>query len=127
MAETFVVQESQPEPTTYAVVDVPTYYVDNVPMGFTRVVSKLVSRVLTVESRGHLEKPSVNEGNSSEVIAYDDMHYESKKVAIDIRRINEAGMWRVTKTVTITALYNNGVYRSGKTTFDAGDKTISIG
>lgn len=50
--------------------------------------------------------------------------FEEKSVSTEAFRTNEAGMFRVRKTVTIKALYENGKFAVGKNDFDAGDRTI---
>lgn len=50
--------------------------------------------------------------------------FEEKSVSTEAFRTNEAGMFRVRKTVTIKALYENGNYAAGQTDFDSGDYEI---
>lgn len=45
-------------------------------------------------------------------------------VTVERQRINEADMWRATKTVTIKALYINGTLADGYEDFPAGYDTI---
>jgi hypothetical protein len=56
--------------------------------------------------------------------------FYAKTVVVEGHRINEVGMWRVTKTVTIKVLYVNGVKATdrngvvGVENFDEGDYKI---
>lgn len=88
---------------------------------------------LVVEGRGYNRNnlPSLTSSSSTkgwtitqsgEVVAQGT--FEEKSVAIEASRHNEAGMWRVRKTVTIKALYENGVKVAGIETFASGDYAI---
>lgn len=68
-------------------------------------------------------------GNEDEVVS--EGSFYAKTVVVEGHRINEVGMWRVTKTVTIKVLYVNGTIAKhpddsiiGITDFEAGDYVI---
>jgi hypothetical protein len=88
---------------------------------------------LVVEGRGYTRDtlPALNDSSSTK--GWDILQagkvvsqgtFEEKTVSYEKNRINEADMFRVTKTVTIKALYENGKFAVGKTAFDAEDYTI---
>lgn len=88
---------------------------------------------LVVEGRGYhrsnlpeLTSSSSTKGwtitQNGEVVAQGT--FEEKSVAIEASRHNEAGMWRVRKTVTIKALYENGVKVAGLEAFATEDYKI---
>jgi hypothetical protein len=104
-------------------------------MGWRTFVGKLHTKIMTVEARGYESNTKVPDltGSSKTLTARetDDNgnivstdSFDEKTVTFDSQRINEADFWRITKTVTIRALYSNGVYIAGKTAFDAGDDSI---
>lgn len=116
MAESFVVSESAPEPITVGVERVPLVIVNGVPTSWQTNIAILVPRVRVTETRGYDSKPNVP-ANSSTVLTNGNFHFESSKIAYEARRINEAGMWRLIETHTIQALYVNGTYIAGNTSF----------
>ncbi len=88
---------------------------------------------LVVEGRGYNRNnlPSLTGSSSTkgwaitqsgEIVA--NGTFEEKSVSIEASRHNEAGMWRVRKTVTIKALYENGKKVDGLESFAEGDYTI---
>lgn len=95
----------------------------------------LISKQLVVEGRGNWNKSisttSETEGWFLEVpdetgkkITVTEGYYNKKTIVIERHRINEAGFYRYTKTTTISALYVNGVYKSGITDFDSSDYSL---
>ena len=138
--EVFKVKISVPEPQTHFIKNVPSLIVtdkdgNTTVMGWRTLVGKLHTRIMTVEARGYAsdgELPAMA-GYSKTLTAYETDNngniistdsFDEKTVAFEAPRINEANMWRVTKTVTIRALYTNGNYVAGKTNFDAGDDAL---
>ena len=88
---------------------------------------------LVVEGRGYNRNnlPSLTGSSSTkgwaitqsgEIVA--NGTFEEKSISIEASRHNEAGMWRVRKTVTIKALYENGKKVDGLESFAEGDYTI---
>ena len=138
--EVFKVKISVPEPQTHFIKNVPSLIVtdkdgNKTVMGWRTLVGKLHTRIMTVEARGYAsdgELPAMagysktltaNEtDNNGNIVSTDS--FDEKTITFDAQRINEADFWRVTKTVTIRALYSNGVYIAGKTAFDDGDDSI---
>lgn len=138
--EVFKVKISSPEPETHFIKNVPSLIVTDKDgnksvMGWRTFVGKLHTKIMTVEARGYASKDEVPDltGSSKTLTATetDDNgnivstdSFDEKTVTFDSQRINEADFWRITKTVTIRALYSNGVYIAGKTAFDDGDDSI---
>ena len=138
--EVFKVKISSPEPETHFIKNVPTLTVtdkdgNKTIMGWRTFVGKLHTKIMTVEARGYASEAEVPDltGSSKTLTATDTDEngnivstdsFDEKTVTFDAQRINEADFWRITKTVTIRALYSNGVYIAGKTAFDAGDDSI---
>lgn len=140
VGEDFKVKISVPEPQTHFIKDVPKTTVtdkdgNKTVLGWRTLIGKLHTRIMTVEARGYAsdgELPvmvgdsktlTANETDDDGNIVSTDS-FDEKTVVFEASRINEANMWRVTKTVTIRALYTNGNYVAGKTDFDAGDEAI---
>ncbi len=138
--EVFKVKISSPEPETHFIKNIPSLIVTDKDgnekvMGYRTYVGKIHSKIMTIEGRGYAaesELPSM-QGSSDTLIANETDEngnivstdsFEQKTVSYDAPRINEANFWRVTKTVTIRALYSNGKYIAGKTDFDIGDNSI---
>lgn len=138
--EAFKVKISSPEPETHFIKNIPTLIVTDKDgnksvMGWRTFVGKLRVKIMTVEGRGYASESDLpdtqdssdtliaNETDGNGNIVSTDS-FEQKTVSYDAQRINEANFWRVTKTVTIRALYSNGVFVAGKTNFDAGDDAI---
>jgi hypothetical protein len=138
--EVFKVKISSPEPETHFIKNVPTLIVtdkngNKSVMGWRTFVGKLHTKIMTVEARGYESNVAVpNLTGSSTTLTATEVDgngnivstdsFDEKTVTFDSQRINEADFWRITKTVTIRALYSNGKYIAGKTTFDAGDSSI---
>lgn len=138
--EVFKVKISSPEPETHFIKNIPALIVTDKDgnekvMGYRTYVGKIHSKIMTIEARGYSsenELPTMN--NSSDTLIANETDengnivstdsFEQKTVSYDAPRINEANFWRVTKTVTIRALYSNGKYIAGKTAFDSGDDSI---
>lgn len=138
--EVFKVKISSPEPETHFIKHVPALIVtdkdgNETVMGYRTYVGKLHTKIMTVEARGYSsenELPTMN--NSSDTLIANETDengnivstdsFEQKTVSYDAQRINEANFWRVTKTVTIRALYSNGKYVAGKTAFDSEDDSL---
>lgn len=140
MSESFIVKISIPEPETHFIKNVPALTItdedgNKTVMGWRTFVGKLHTKIMTVEGRGFGSYENLpNMSGSADTLTSnttdDDGNivstdsFDQKTVSYDAPRINEANMWRVTKTVTIRALYSNGVFIAGKTTFDNGDDTL---
>ncbi len=138
--EVFKVKISSPEPETHFIKNVPSLIVTDKDgnksvMGWRTFVGKLHTKIMTVEGRGYAsesELPGMQDSSDTLIANETDENgnivstdsFEQKTVSYDAQRINEANFWRVTKTVTIRALYSNGVYIAGKTSFDAGDDSL---
>lgn len=138
--EVFKVKISSPEPETHFIKHVPALIVtdkdgNETVMGYRTYVGKLHTKIMIVEARGYASNTEVPDFTSSartltannldengNIVSTDS--FEEKTVSYDTQRINEADFWRVTKTVTIRALYSNGVFVAGKTNFDNGDDAI---
>lgn len=106
----------------------------------------LHTKQLIVEGRGYYRGnlPTIGSSCTTEgwsILGKDDSGEENvivsegsfhpRMVVIDGRRINEAGMWRITKTVTLKSLYINGERAKkpdgsylGDESFLEGDYTI---
>jgi hypothetical protein len=105
---------------------------------FHHFVGDLHTKTLVVEGRGysaenHPEASSqvttkgwkiTQKDDAGEMVAVTEGSFAAKSVVVESHRINDAGMWRATKTVTIKALYVNGVMVEGISDFDTGDYTI---
>lgn len=140
MSESFIVKISIPEPETHFIKNVPALTItdedgNKTVMGWRTFVGKLHTKIMTVEGRGfgsyeNLPNMSGSADTLTSNMTDDDGNivstdsFDQKTVSYDAPRINEANMWRVTKTVTIRALYSNGVFIAGKTAFDSGDDTL---
>ena len=138
--EAFKVKISSPEPETHFIKNIPALIVTDKDgnksvMGWRTFVGKLRVKIMTVEGRGYAsesELPSMQDSSDTLIANETDENgniistdsFEQKTVSYDSQRINEANFWRVTKTVTIRALYSNGKYIAGKTAFDSGDDSI---
>lgn len=137
--ECFKVNIAEPEPETHFIKNIPAMIVtdkdgNQTIMGYRTFVGKLHSKIMTVEGRGYTSDNLPETTNSSSTLTSNTTDekgnivstesFEQKTVSYNKQRINEADMWRVTKIVTIRALYSNGVYIAGKTSFDPGDDTI---
>lgn len=138
--EVFKVKISSPEPETHFIKHVPALIVtdkdgNETVMGYRTYVGKLHTKIMTVEARGYASESELPEENGSShtlisnnldengnIVSTDS--FEDKTITYDAQRINEANFWRITKTVTIRALYSNGVFVAGKTNFDDGDDAI---
>lgn len=138
--EVFKVKISSPEPETHFIKHVPALIVtdkdgNETVMGYRTYVGKLHTKIMTVEARGYASESELPEENgsshtlisnnldeNSNIVSTDS--FEDKTITYDAQRINEANFWRITKTVTIRALYSNGVFVAGKTNFDDGDDAI---
>lgn len=116
--ESLIISDTAPEPITIGVEKVPNMIVNGVPTSWRTEIAVLVPRVRVTETRGYLSRPTVP-ANSSSVLtnASGTFHFEQEKIAYEARRINEADMWRLVKTHTIQALYVNGEFVAGKTSF----------
>lgn len=107
---------------------------------YQHFVGDLHTKTLIVEGRGYhagnlpafgstvvTKGWSITDGDGS--VATEGSFY-AKTVVVEGHRINEVGMWRVTKTVTIKVLYVNGVKATdsygvvGVENFEAGDYKI---
>lgn len=138
--EVFKVKISSPEPETHFIKNVPSLIVTDKDgnksvMGWRTFVGKLHTKIMTVEARGYESNEAVpsftgssktltateTDGNGN-IVSTDS--FDEKTVTFDSQRINEADFWRITKTVTIRALYSNGEFLAGKIAFDAGDDSI---
>ena len=138
--ECFKVKRSSPEPETHFIKNVPSLIVtdkdgNKTIMGWRTFIGKLHAKIMTVESRGYASEDDVpKKEGSSKTITTNEIDgngnivstdsFEEKTVTYEAQRINEANMWRLVKTVTIRALYSNGVFLAGKTDFDGGDDSI---
>ena len=136
--ESFMIKESASDPQQLYHVMTKTPYVTNEAGEVTSwtyhwFLGILHVRQLVVEGRGYTrdDLPALEDSSSTKgwdilqggvVVAQGT--FEEKTVSYEKHRINEADMFRVTKTVTIKALYENGKFAAGKTSFDAGDYTI---
>ena len=138
--EVFKVKISSPEPETHFIKHVPALIVtdkdgNETVMGYRTYVGKLHTKIMTVEARGYASESELPEENGSShtlisnnldengnIVSTDS--FEDKTITYDAQRINEANFWGITKTVTIRALYSNGVFVAGKTNFDDGDDAI---
>ena len=138
--EAFKVKISSPEPETHFIKNIPALIVTDKDgnekvMGYRTYVGKIRSKIMTVEGRGYAsesELPNMQDSSDTltayetddngNIVSTDSL--DQKTVSYDAQRINEANFWRVTKTVTIRALYSNGKYIAGKTAFDSGDDSI---
>ena len=93
------------------------YYEGNHPASSSSVVTKGWSITQPTES-----------GNDVEIVS--EGSFPAKSVVVEAHRINEAGMWRATKTVTIKVLYVNGKKATdndgvvGVENFEEGDYKI---
>lgn len=138
--EVFKVKISSPEPETHFIKHVPALIVtdkdgNETVMGYRTYVGKLHTKIMTVEARGYASESELPERNGfSHTLISNDLDengnivstdsFEDKTITYDAQRINEANFWRITKTVTIRALYSNGKYIAGKTAFDSGDDSL---
>ena len=138
--EVFKVKISSPEPETHFIKNVPSLIVTDKDgnksvMGWRTYVGKLHTKIMTVEARGYESNETVpNFTGSSKTLTATETDgdcnlvstdsFDEKTVTFDAQRINEADFWRITKTVTIRALYSNGKFLAGKIAFDAGDNSI---
>lgn len=105
---------------------------------FHHFVGDLHTKTLVVEGRGysaenHPEAFSqvttrgwniTQKDDAGEMVVVTEGSFAAKSVVVESHRINDAGMWRATKTVTIKALYVNGEKVEGISNFDTGDYTI---
>ena len=105
---------------------------------FHHFVGDLHTKTLVVEGRGYsaqnhpealsevtTEGWSITQNDENgETVVVSEGSFAAKSVVVESHRINEVGMWRATKTVTIKALYVNGEKVKGISNFAAGDYTI---
>lgn len=107
---------------------------------YRHFVGDLHTKTLVVEGRGYHAGNLPALGSSVDTRGWNitdgdgeiatEGSFPAKTVVIEAHRINEAGMWRVTKTVTIKVLYVNGKKATdndgvvGVENFDAGDYEI---
>ena len=94
-------------------------------LSWAREIAVLRSRIMIVEARGYTrsEADAITTNGSSSVLYNGKFAFEERSVSYEKQRVNEADMWRITKIVTIKALYVNGQFIAGKTSFNAGDET----
>lgn len=136
--ESFMIKESAPEPQELYHVLVKTPRITNEAGEVTSWYyhwyhGKLHIKQLIVEGRGYTRETLPALANSSSTKGWDILQdgevisqgtFEEKTIIYEKTRINEADMFRITKTVTIKALYENDKFAVGQTAFAAGDYVI---
>jgi hypothetical protein len=129
--DVFKIKETDNEPQTIGAQLLPAATTtdtdgNTVVSSWRREIAVLKSRTMVVQGRGYTREDAdaIATNGSSTVLYNGNFHFDSRTVVYDKSRINEADMWRITKTVTITALYVNGVYIAGNTLFATGDEAI---
>lgn len=145
----FKIKEGASEPQQVFDVTTKTPYMTDADGNVTswhyqHFVGDLHTKTLVVEGRGYsaLNHPQpssevitkgwniTQEDEAGETVSVTEGSFTAKTVVVEGHRINEVGMWRVTKTVTIKVLYVNGVRAMdrngvvGVENFEEGDYKI---
>lgn len=126
--EVFKVKEGGQEPQIAFDVNTKTPHMTDVNGNVTswhyrRFLGDLHVKQLVIEGRGYTRddhpesmseitygewRVTSKDDNGDDDVVVSEGSFASKSVVVESHRINEADMWRATKTVTIKALYVNG-------------------